>query len=296
MFPSMNQHIEKFLYYLENERNYSPHTLLNYKNDLEDFFVFIHELPVEKVDYLTLRKYLGELRVKAHQPRTLARKISSLRSFLKYLQRENIVESNPALLVSTPKLDKKLPKFLSEEDMVRFIEAPTGETDKISNQRDRAILETLYSTGMRVSELVGLNTNSIDFIGGVLKVQGKGKKERLLPIGDKALDTIRDYLTARKLRFSQETKALFLNKSGKRLTTRSVCNITKKYIQTANLTQHISPHVLRHSFATHLLNRGADLRSVQELLGHANLSTTQIYTHVTTDRLKKVYDKAHPRA
>ena len=292
----MNQYIEKFLYYLETERNYSPHTLLNYKIDLEEFFVFIHELPINKVDYLILRKYLGALRGKAHQPRTLARKISSLRSFFKYLQRENIVESNPALLVSTPKLDKKLPKFLSEEDMIRFIEAPTVETDKISDQRDRAILETLYSTGMRVSELVGLNTDSIDFIGGVLKVQGKGKKERLLPIGDKALDTIRDYLTARKLRFVQETKTLFLNKSGKRLTTRSICNITKKYIQTASLTQHISPHVLRHSFATHLLNRGADLRSVQELLGHANLSTTQIYTHVTTDRLKKVYDKAHPRA
>ncbi len=292
----MGQYIEKFLSYLETERNYSPHTVLNYKNDLQEFFLFVDQLAIDKVDYLILRKYLGKLRLKAHQPRTLARKISSLRSFFKYLQREGIVQSNPALLISTPKLDKKLPKFLSEEEMIRFIESPTITTDKISDKRDRAILETLYSTGMRVSELVGLNIDSIDFIGNVLKVQGKGKKERLLPIGDKALEAIRDYLTTRKSEPRFETNVLFLNKSGRRLTTRSICNITKKYIQAASLAYQISPHVLRHSFATHLLNHGADLRSVQELLGHANLSTTQIYTHVTTDRLKKVYDKAHPRA
>ena len=286
----MNRYLDKFISYLEIEKNYSPHTILNYRIDLEDFLQFIGSTPIDGVDYLFLRKFLAQLRTKHYRPRTLSRKLSSLRSFFRFLHREGFVQENPAVLLMSPKLDKTLPKFLSEDEVAKFIEAPLLKT--VSGKRDRAILETLYSTGIRVSELVGLDTNNVDLIGNIAKVAGKGKKERLVPIGDKALDAIRDYLQDRK----HQSRALFLNKNGTRLSDRSVRNIVDKHIKAVSLTKSISPHVLRHSFATHLLNRGADLRSVQELLGHVNLSTTQIYTHVTTDRLKEVYNKAHPRA
>ena len=286
----MNRYLEKYLSYLEIEKNYSKYTLINYKIDLKEFFAFIGEQPIEKVDYLTLRRYLAKIREKEHKPRTIARKLSSLRSFFKFLNREGYLKNNPSKLLTTPKLDKKLPEFLTEKEITQFVEAPTLKDE--AGRRDRAILETLYSTGIRVSELVGLNVESIDFISNIVKVFGKGKKERLVPIGDRALQSIRDYLKKRK----HDTAALFLNKSGTRLSTRSICNITEKYIRLVGLRDSISPHALRHSFATHLLNRGADLRSVQELLGHVNLSTTQIYTHMTTEKLKSVYEKAHPRA
>jgi Site-specific recombinase XerD len=192
--------------------------------------------------------------------------------------------------LSTPKLDKHLPSFLTEDDVVKLVESPSK--DKTSGLRDRAMLETLYSTGMRISELVGLDREDIDFVASVVKVLGKGRKERLLPIGERALSSIQEYLNKRE----EENKALFLNKNGSRLTGRGIRDVLAKYIKITSIKTHVSPHTLRHSFATHLLNRGADLRSVQELLGHVNLSTTQIYTHLTTDRLKIVYDKAHPRA
>jgi len=286
----MNRYIDKFLTYLEIEKNYSPHTILNYKIDLTDYFTFLDKTPLEKVEYIHLRRFLASLKEKKLKPRSMARKLSSLRSFYKFLNREGHLEDNPAALLMTPKLDKTLPKFLSEEEMAAFIEAP--KTDTESGLRDRAILETLYSTGIRVSELVGLNIDTVDLIGSIAKVSGKGKKERLVPLGNKAVNAIRTYLRRRQAK----TQALFLNKSGKRLTARSVFNITDKYIKQVSASKKISPHVLRHSFATHMLDRGADLRSVQELLGHMNLSTTQIYTHVTTDRLRKIYDQAHPRA
>jgi len=286
----MNRYLEKFLSYIEIEKNYSPHTILNYKIDLEEFWRALGEVSVERIDYLTLRKYLAEIKAKNYKPRTTARKLSAIRSFFHFLHREGHIKSNPAILMQTPKLDKLLPHFLTEKEMTDFIESPP--LDKPAGRRDRAILETLYSTGIRVSELVGLDVDGVDLIGNVVKVAGKGKKERLVPIGNKAIEAIRDYLKSRKYKNS----ALFLNQNGKRLTAKSVCDITHKYIKLTGLNRHISPHVLRHSFATHLLNHGADLRSVQELLGHVNLSTTQIYMHVTTDKLKKVYDKAHPRA
>jgi tyrosine recombinase XerC len=286
----MNRYIQKFVFYLNIERNYSKYTILNYRIDLEEFIKFIEQTPIEKVDYLLLRRFLAQLRTKQYRPRTIARKLSSLRSFLRFLYREGYIKSNPAVLLMSPKLDKTLPKFLTEEEIVRFIEAPSPK--KIFGKRDRAILETLYSTGIRVGELVNLNVDHVDFISNIAKVAGKGKKERLVPIGNKALDAIKVYLENRK----HKSSALFLNKNGSRLTDRGVRNIFNKYIHTASLRSNISPHVFRHSFATHLLNRGAGLRSVQELLGHVNLSTTQIYTHVSTDRLKKVYDQAHPRA
>ncbi len=287
----MNRYLEKFLSYLEIEKNYSKHTLVNYQVDLKEFFAFIGETPIEKVDYLILRRYLAKIREKDHKPRTIARKLSSMRSLMKFLTREGYIKNNPSSLLTTPKLDKKLPEFLTEDEAVKLLEAPDLKSE--FGLRDRAILETLYSTGVRVSELVGLDVERVDFIANVAKVFGKGKKERLVPIGDKALFAIRQYLEKRK---HQAAKPLFLNKNGTRISTRSICNITEKYIRKTGTRESISPHALRHSFATHLLNRGADLRCVQELLGHVNLSTTQIYTHMTTEKLRSVYEKAHPRA
>lgn len=289
----MERHIEKFLRYLEIEKNYSAHTLLNYKLDLEDFQRFLAGAEIKGVDYLGLRKYLAALKEKNLSNRSIGRKLSSLRSFFRFLTREGYLKTNPITSLSSPKQEKRLPKFLTEEEVRRLIEAAFGKDEKdIRGLRDRAILETFYSTGMRISELVGLNREDLDFISCIAKVRGKGKKERIVPIGDTALRAIRKYLEERK----KESTALFLNKSGNRISARGVRDIVEKYILRSGTRQGISAHTLRHSFATHLLNRGADLRSVQELLGHANLSTTQIYTHLTTERLKSVYDKAHPRA
>jgi len=291
----MNRYLEKFLTYLDIEKNYSPHTLLNYKLDLIEFIKFLEEKPLEKVEYNDFRRYLAQLRTRKFKPRTLARKLSSIRSLYKFLQRESYIKENPAVLLMTPKLDKMLPNFLSEGEVTQLIEAP--KLMKTGGQRDRAIFETLYSSGLRVSELVGLNIEHIDFIGNVIKVLGKGKKERIVPIGDTALKEIRAYLATRPVKEGvKPQRAVFLNKNGQRLTDRSIRNIINKHILMTSIKSKVSPHVVRHSFATHLLNRGADLRSVQELLGHVNLSTTQIYTHITTERLKTVYDKAHPHA
>lgn len=286
----MERYIEKFIRYLEIEKNYSQHTVVNYRLDLEDFAKFLGETALEKIDYLTLRKYLAILKEKNLGSRTINRRLSVLRSFFKFLVREGLLKTNPITSLSSPKQEKHLPLFLTEGEVTRLIEVVSPKDER--GWRDRAVLETFYSSGMRISELVGLNTEDIDFIGGIVKVKGKGKKERICPIGDIAVNAIRAYLEKRK----KQSDALFLNKSGARITVRGVRNIVAKYLRLASIKQGVSAHALRHSFATHLLNRGADLRSVQELLGHANLSTTQIYTHLTTERLKSVYDKAHPRA
>lgn len=289
----IDRYIDKFLNYLKIEKNMSRHTVLNYSIDLRDFAKFLGEdVEINNIDYLALRRFLADLKAKNYSKRTIARRLACLRSFFKFLYREGHVKSNVMLGVSTPKLDKKLPIFLNEDEVAKLLEAP--DEKKLSGLRDRAILETLYSSGLRVSELVGLNIDNIDFIGGVLKVFGKGKKERLVPVGDRALRCIRAYLEKRGSAGLE--RALFLSKSGTRLTDRSVRRILEKYVHITSLREGVSPHTLRHSFATHLLNRGADLRSVQELLGHMNLSTTQIYTHVTSEHLKAVYDKVHPRA
>jgi integrase/recombinase XerC len=242
------------------------------------------------VDYPVLRRFLAELRARELKPRSVARKLSSLRSFFRYLQREGAIQKNPAALLVTPKLNKVLPHFLTEEEAVHLLESP--QEDISGELRDKALFETMYSSGIRVSELVGLSAQDIDFEGHMIKVFGKGKKERIVPIGEKAIAAIRGYLAVRK----KPEDAVFLNRSGTRLSTRSVRNSINKYIKKAAIMQKVHPHMFRHSFATHLLNHGADLRSVQELLGHVNLSTTQIYTHLTTEKLKSIYDKAHPRA
>jgi tyrosine recombinase XerC len=286
----MERFIEKFLRYLEIEKNYSAHTLTSYGADLEEFQEFLKEQPIENVDYLGVRKYLAQLKEVKLKPRSIARKLSSLRSFYKFLTREGYIKANPVSSVATPKLDRHLPIFLTEEEVGGLVEAKLPENE--FGLRDKAIIETFYSTGMRLSELVGLNLADVDFISGIVKVRGKGKKERLVPIGDTAMRCIRAYLAGRR----HSTDTVFLNKNGKRLSSRGVAGVVKKCIRMTGTRPGTSPHTLRHSYATHLLNRGADLRTVQELLGHANLSTTQIYTHLTTEKLKSVYDKAHPRA
>lgn len=289
----MERHIEKFMRYLEIEKNYSHHTIINYRHDLDDFKGFLQDRPVENVDYLSLRKYLAVLKEKKLGVRTVSRRLSSLRSFFRFLIREGYIKTNPILIVSSPKQEKHLPLFLTEDEVKKLLGAviPKDKDDEMS-LRDRAILETFYSTGMRISELVKIGMRDLDFIGGIVKVLGKGRKERIVPIGEHAISAIRAYLGKRK----KQSEMIFLNKNGRRITDRGVRYMVAKYVRAASLRLGVCPHTLRHSFATHLLNHGADLRSVQELLGHANLSTTQIYTHLTTERLKNVYDKSHPRA
>ena len=279
--------------YMEIEKNYSQHTLLNYKLDLNDFYKFCGKVDLDKIDYLLLRKYLAVLKEKSLGNRSVGRHLSALRSFFRFLSREGLIKTNPILMLSSPKLDKHLPSFMTEEEVAKLIESvlPKDDEDELG-LRNRAILETFYSSGLRISELVALSLEDVDFIAGIVKAMGKGKKERVVPIGEVALKAIRKYLDKRK----KQNNALFLNKNGKRISARGVRDVVEKYLKNAGIRHGVSAHTFRHSFATHLLNRGADLRTVQELLGHANLSTTQIYTHLTTDRLKTVYDNAHPHA
>ncbi|MBI2095477.1 MAG: tyrosine recombinase XerC [Candidatus Omnitrophica bacterium] len=288
----------KFLTYLKAERNSSPHTLIGYTHDLGEFFRFLGDLPVETVEKDRLRAYLAFLKESNLSKRTIARRTACLRTFFRFARREGFRPDNPMASLQSQKLEKRLPLVLDETEVARLLESPE---DDLSGRRDRAAFETLYSTGMRVSELVRLDLDAVDFIGGACRVIGKGSKERLCPIGDRALKAIRHYLELRDKKGGPKApRAVFLNHSpnrrGSRLTERSVRRLLDKYIRKTSLREGISPHTLRHSFATHLLNRGADLRSVQELLGHENLSTTQIYTHVSAQRLKEAYDKAHPRA
>lgn len=289
----MEKFIDKFVRYLEIEKNYSEHTIINYKLDLKGFDKFIAGTELEKIDYLSLRKYLAVLKEKNLQTRTVGRRLSTLRSFFRFLCREGLIKNNPILMLSSPKLEKRLPSFMTEEEVSRLIESAFAKTPKdLAGLRDRAILEVFYSSGLRISELVGLNLEDIDFISGILKVKGKGKKERIVPVGETALVTVRNYLKQRK----KQSEALFLNHHDQRITARGVRFLLVKYFKSCGIKPGVSAHTFRHSFATHLLNHGADLRTVQELLGHANLSSTQIYTHLTTDKLKSVYDKAHPHA
>ncbi len=290
----MQRFIDKFINYLKVEKNSSGHTIINYTVDLKSFDKFLGDKDISAVDHLLLRKFLAEMRAKNYAKRTIARKLASLRSFFRFLYREGHVKTNPITAISTPKLDKKLPVVLDEGKIVKLLQCPSE--DNIFGLRDKAILETIYSSGIRVSELVGLNIRNVDLIGEVIKVFGKGSKERMVPVGRPAVTALRRYLDKREGMKAKDKEAVFLGKNLTRLRDRSVRRILDKHIKACGVAEHISPHSLRHSFATHMLDRGADLRSVQELLGHANLSTTQIYTHVTMERLKSVYDKAHPRA
>lgn len=307
----MEQLLTQFLEHLRYERNVSEHTLRNYAIDLSQFLEHLapadprtgerREFDVKVIDHITIREWLSELHDAQKKKSSIARKLAALRTFFQFLIREGAVEANPAKLVSTPRLEKKLPNHLSVEDAVRFIETPDETTDL--GKRDRAILEMLYGTGVRVSELVKLDMRDIDFRGRTIRVKGKRRKERVVPFGEPALHSLMRYLTEVRPAFlnnaplaERDEAAVILNYQGTRITTRSVGRMVDKYIKICAGIHDISPHSLRHSFATHLLDSGADLRDIQELLGHARLSTTQIYTHVSMEKLIEVYDKAHPKA
>ncbi|PYS85642.1 MAG: tyrosine recombinase XerC [Acidobacteria bacterium] len=307
----MEQLLAQFLEHLRYERNVSEHTLRNYAIDLAQFLEHLapadpqtgarREVEIRQIDHITIREWLSELHAAQKKKTSIARKLAALRTFFQFLMREGVVELNPAKLVSTPRLEKKLPNHLSVEDAVRFIETPDTQTDL--GKRDRAILEMLYGTGIRVSELTKLNLHDVDFRERMVRVKGKRRKERIVPFGEPALHALMRYLTEARPAFlnnapiaERDNEAVFLNYQGTRITTRSVGRMVDKYIVQCAGIHNISPHALRHSFATHLLDSGADIRDIQELLGHARLSTTQIYTHVSMERLIEVYDKAHPKA
>jgi len=288
----MQEHINRFIRYLEVERGVSVHTVRAYRKDLEEFFAYAAAKP-EDMDLIDIRGFIAGQINKGLSKITVSRRLSSVRSFFKYLHREGYITANPAKLVSNPKIPKMLPRYLSVDDVFSLIERPEGIG--FITVRDRAILELLYSSGLRVSELSGLNVDDLNIRESLVKIRGKGKKERIVPVGSKAIGAAKSYLVERMLRKSRD-KALFLNRMGTRLTDRGVRRIVVKYARASAMTGHVGPHVLRHSFASHLLQGGADLRVIQELLGHASLSTTQKYTHLDITHLMDIYDKAHPLA
>jgi integrase/recombinase XerC len=301
--------IDSFLESLVTEKGYSDHTRRAYRKDLLDFFSFLAEsrfansdrpkpapaVKLKQIDGITLRGYLGFLHRK-NKKTTVARKLSAIRSFFKYLQKNGIISENPAELVLTPKQDKTIPVYLSVDEMFRLLDSI--QTDTLLGLRNRAIFETLYSSGIRVSELAAMNFSDVDFSAATVQVSGKGNKQRIVPVGNKALAAIKAYrnrLQQQKDLPSANEGPLFLNRFQTRLNPRSIARILRKLVDTVGLLTPVSPHALRHTFATHLLDAGADLRAVQELLGHKSLSTTQKYTHVSIDRLMETYDRAHPR-
>lgn len=317
--PTRDPAVEGFLRVLRGERDASSHTVSAYASDLAAFRGHVEgRLPAgqkfswREIDRFSVRGFLGHLQQRGCSRTTLQRKMSSLRSFFRYLEREGVVRESPVGRMVLPTKRRRLPSVLSARDVARLLEAPAACALRASEAarsdarradaillgaRDRALLEIMYSGGLRIQETVGLNDADVDLLGESLKVRGKRKKERFAPVGRPAAEALEAYLEARTGRFGpRERGPLFVNRAGGRLTARSVERLFKKYLVEVGLDPALSPHALRHSFATHLLDAGADLRSVQELMGHANLSSTQIYTHVTAERLKSVYDATHPRA
>jgi integrase/recombinase XerC len=291
---NLSEHISLFITYLHSERAVSPHTENAYRTDLLQLHAFVssekgHDAATTEIDHLLLRRYLARLS-KDTKKSSIGRKLAAIRSFFRFLIRRSIVEKNPAELIATPKKEQKLPFHLDIDQATGLMEASTDERHAV---RDRAILELLYSSGLRVSELTGLDITELDLAGGMVRVTGKGGKERIVPIGSRAIIALTAYLGERG---NILTGALFLNTRGSRINRRSVARIVDRYVLKIAAFKRISPHTLRHTFATHMLEGGADLRAIQELLGHASLSTTQKYTHVSIDRLMEVYDKAHPKA
>jgi len=298
----MDKYLSSFEEFLSSERNYSKHTLKAYITDLKEFSLVLKQMNIisaesgevdfAKLDETAIRLYLSKL-YRVNKKVSISRKIASIRTFFEFLIRRGYMKSNSAKLVATPKAEKRLPTFLTVDEVIKLVESPGS--DNVYELRDRAILELLYSCGLRVSELVGINLSDLDLTSMNVKVLGKGNKERIVPLGSKALSAIEIYL---KLRLDLKPKddCLFVNSRGGRLTARSIDRIIKKYAVIAGIPKNISPHVLRHTFATHLLGGGADLRAIQEMLGHQCLSTTQRYTHTSVEKLMEIYDKTHPRA
>jgi integrase/recombinase XerC len=298
----MREQVTAFLRYLDLEKNASDHTIKSYREDLFDLSDFLAQRLGEPVDPdrvgpQDLRTYVATLHEAGYARTSIARKLASLRSFYRYAQRQGFASSNPAKPLRNPRQARTLPHVLSDQEVARLLSTPTGQQPLAL--RDRAILETMYSAGLRVSEVVGLNDRDLDLVSGTVRVRGKGKKERLGALGSYAVEALERYL-AKRIREEQSGRSsegpLFVNRYGSRLSVRSVARMLDKHILKAGLDGRTTPHTLRHSFATHLLDRGADIRSVQELLGHKNLVTTQIYTHVSSAVLREAYLKAHPRA
>jgi integrase/recombinase XerC len=298
----MQTAVERFLKYLRVERNASELTIKSYREDLDALVEYLNDLQGKapspgEVGTVELRGYVAALHEAGYAKTTIARRLASLRSFFRFGQREGWTKSNPAKPLRNPRKARALPHFLSSDDIQRLLNAPA--TADPLGLRDRAILEVLYSAGLRVSELSGLNAADLDFAGGTLRVRGKGRRERIAPVGSYAARAVQEWLAVRRLSSREKSGAdapVFVNKFGRRLTTRSVGRMLEKHLKSAGLDRRTTPHTLRHSFATHLLDRGADIRSVQELLGHKSLVTTQIYTHVSTAGLRAAYERAHPRA
>jgi integrase/recombinase XerC len=303
--------IEQYLTHLRYQRNASPHTLRNYASDLYQFLFFLThttegeprtEPALEQIDNITIREFLGILYQQRNRKSSVARKLAVLRSFMKYLAGQGVVPSNPAKNVASPKQEKLLPEHLSPDAVTELLEMPDAGT--ALDLRDRAILELFYASGIRVSELVGLDRDNLDLEGGLIRVVGKGRKERIVPFGRKAGDAIRKYLEVQHELCGKQgatgalgaDRSVFLNSRGRRLTTRGVAVIVDRHVSRLAQRLRVHPHTLRHTFATHMLDAGADLRSIQELLGHESLSTTQKYTHVSAEQLVRVYRACHPRA
>jgi integrase/recombinase XerC len=294
----MDGSVRAYLHHLKAERRRSAHTIRSYQHDLDMYCGYVSEVFGEEADPACadparLRRYSAWLSGRGYAATTVARRLASLRSYFRYLRRNGLVSSDPAVSLRNPKQPRRLPRLLCVNDVIRLLDAIPGDTPP--SVRDRAMLETLYGGGLRVSELVGLNLDDLDFDQELVRVRGKGRRERLCPIGEMAARWLKGWLSLRKPQSTGE-KAVFLNQRGSRLSSRSVGRLLEAHLQRAGLASAASPHTLRHSFATHLLDRGADLRSVQELLGHRQLTTTQIYLHVTPERLLDTYQRAHPRA
>lgn len=303
----MKKLIEKYLKYLQVERNSSPHTITSYENDLTSFLSFCasqfecepEDVDVQHITRLIIRLWLGELSEQGLSKSSIARKVAAIRSFFKYTFKRGYITKNPAHLLVVPKKDKSLPKTVTPEDLNRMLENVNIETTR--GLQDRAILEVFYGTGIRVSELAGLNLTDLDLRAGQITVRGKGNKERIVPLGATARDILKDFINKRIELYGPRTdsdarKALFLAASGQRAYVRGIRYMVEKYLSRESEVTQKSPHVLRHSFATHMLNNGADIRLIKEFLGHANLAATQVYTHTSVERLKNVYEQAHPRA
>ncbi len=304
----MRNAIERFGLALQLEKNRSTHTTRAYLSDLRQFRQYLLEkrlclkddqkdINPETIDQRVIRSYLGHI-YSTRKKRSIARKMSAIRSFFQFLVRHKLVHSNPADLISSPRPERYLPTVLSVDEMLRLLEGPSGASPL--RLRDRALMELAYSSGLRVSELVGLDLEDIDLREGLVRVMGKGRKERIVPVGARAVEVLKDYILQRRGLHNRaghsDPAALFLNRWGGRITDRAVREIVRKYWRRQALVKRPHPHTLRHSFATHLLDGGADLRSIQEMLGHANLSTTQHYVHLSASQLMEVYDRAHPRS
>ena len=287
---------DEFFSYLEYEKNSSLNTVAGYRNDLEEFCGFFENRGIgraEDLDHKKLREWVAFLVGKRYGKNSISRKLSCVRSFFRFMVKRDLVKENPAAYLSSFKKEERIPSFLEYGEVQALLELPDKST--LKGSRDAAILELLYSSGLRLGELVSLNIGDVDFISGTVKVKGKGSKQRFIPVGEKALECLERYLSLRK-KPGCDRQELFLNNGGTRLTGRSVGRLLGGYIEALSIRKKVTPHTLRHTFATHLLNAGCDLRSIQEMLGHVNLSTTQIYTHMTTQKLKKVYSGTHPHA